>query len=201
MRGRRLIVFADYVCPFCYLAETQVARLRGDGCDVQAAAFELRPAGTPLPTLREAYMRESWDAVIEPLRHELGVEMRFPTLATRTRKAHEAVAWAREQGAFPAMHEAVYRAYWEDAADIGRIDVLMEVGASVGLDRYALKVALDIDQLSERVEQDRATAEQLRIRGAPAYLLYTPDGDGAAGGELRVGMQRYGELKAWMERQ
>jgi predicted DsbA family dithiol-disulfide isomerase len=195
----RLVVFADYVCPFCYLAETQVARLRAEGVAVQGAAFELRPAGTPLPSLRERYMHDSWRLLIEPLREELQVSMRFPTVSTRTRKAHEAAAWARERDAFDRMHEAIYRAYWEDAADIGRIDVLTEIGAGVGLDRSELRVSLDIDQFTERVEQDRAWAARLQLGGVPAYLLQADGSD--AGVELRTGMLRYDELKAWMTRE
>jgi predicted DsbA family dithiol-disulfide isomerase len=195
----RLVVFADYVCPFCYLAETQVARLRAEGVAVQGAAFELRPAGTPLPSLRERYMLDSWRLLIEPLLEELQVSMRFPTVSTRTRKAHEAAAWARERDAFDRMHEAIYRAYWEDAADIGRIDVLTEIGAGVGLDRSELRVSLDIDQFTERVEQDRASAARLQLGGVPAYLLQADGSD--AGVELRTGMLRYDELKAWMTRE
>jgi predicted DsbA family dithiol-disulfide isomerase len=195
----RLVVFADYVCPFCYLAETQVARLRAEGVEVQGAAFELRPAGTPLPSLRERYMHDSWRLVIEPLLEELQVTMRFPTVSTRTRKAHEAAAWARGRDAFDRMHEAIYRAYWEDAADIGRIDVLTEIGAGVGLDRSELRVSLDIDQFTERVEQDRAWAARLQLGGVPAYLLQADGSD--AGVELRTGMLRYDELKAWMTRE
>jgi predicted DsbA family dithiol-disulfide isomerase len=196
---RKLVVFADYACPFCYLGETQVARVRRGSGGTEGAAFELRPQGTPLPTLREPHLHDAWERVIEPLMQELQVEMRFPALATRTRKAHEAAAWARQEGAFAQLHEAIYRAYWQEGRDIGRIDVLMDIGAAVGLDRTGLKVALDIDQWTERVEQDREWAAQLGLSGVPAYLLHPRAGaEAGAGGELRVGMQRYDELRAWM---
>jgi predicted DsbA family dithiol-disulfide isomerase len=208
---RRLVVFADYACPFCYLAESALQQLRAEGVTVEAGAFELRPPGTPLPSPDEQWMRTGWQRSVEPLARELGVAMRYPAFSTRTRKAHEAVAFAREQGAMLELHQAVYRAYWEDARDIGRIDVLVEIGAGVGLDRGALRVALDIDQWTERVVGDAQRAGRLGLRGVPAYVLAGDDGtatavaDGA-GNEVntgvaqrvRIGLQRYDELRVWM---
>ncbi|HSJ07546.1 MAG TPA: DsbA family protein [Longimicrobiales bacterium] len=197
---QRLVVFADYACPYCYLADTSLARLRRErGMAVDAAAFELRPSGTPLPAPDEPWLLEEWQRVVQPLADRLGVPMRLPSFSTRTRKAHEAVAYAREHGAFPAMHEAIFRAWWRHGRDIGRIDVLMEIGSSVGLDPMALRVALDIDQWAGRVEQDAATARRLGLTGVPAYLRYVEADDGAAADvELRVGLQEHDELTTWV---
>jgi predicted DsbA family dithiol-disulfide isomerase len=204
---RRLVVFADYTCPYCYLAESALRRICADGVAVEVAAFELRPRGTPLPSPDEEWMRSAWDRSVEPLARELGVMMRYPALTTRTRKAHEAVAYATSEGAGAGMHDAVYRAYWEDARDIGRIDVLVEIGAGIGLDRGALRVALDIDQWSGRVTQDVELGTSLGLGGVPAYMRVAGErsATGAAGAagaaeraQLRVGLQRYDELRAWV---
>jgi predicted DsbA family dithiol-disulfide isomerase len=195
---RKLVLFADYVCPFCYLAEPAVARLeRETGVAVERAAYELRPPGTMLPALDGSWMREAWHRSVEPLARALDVPIAYPRLMTRTRKAHEAVAHARtqEQAAGAAMHDAVYRAYWLDGRDIGRIDVLVEIGVAAGLDGAALRVALDIDQCAAAVEADAARGARLGLRGVPAYVL--ADGtDGTA--RIRTGLQRYDELKEWV---
>lgn len=189
-----LTVLADYVCPYCYLAESAVARLRAEGLDVRTAPFELRPAGVPLPAPTAAWLQEAWRMKVAPLAEELGVVMRYPAITTRTRKAHEAVAFARDAGLGTELHEALYRAYWEDGRDIGRIDVLVEIGGGVGLDRGALRVALDIDAWTEMVAAQLAWAAEQRIQAVPAYVLQRgPD----AAGELRVGLQRYEQLKEW----
>lgn len=199
MEGTRLVLFADYVCPFCFLAEAVTSRL-DDGA-VDGAAFELRPAGTPLPDLDAAWLREAWTRSVEPLAAELGVSITRPGRATRTRKPHEAAAYARSVGLHAAMRSAIYAAYWQQGRDIGRIDVLVEIGRSVGLDPGGLRVALDIDQWTARVDEDEAWAAELGLGGVPAYVLTTGDESGtrvAAG--IRVGLQRYEELTAWMER-
>lgn len=197
----RLIVFADYACPYCYLAETQVALLRGRGDIVtERAAYELRPAGTPLMHPDEPWLLEGWKRSIDPLAASLGVTMKRPQIMTRTRKAHEAVAFARSRGTDVALHEAIYRAYWQEGRDIGRIDVLTELGSETGLDPLELRIALDVDQWTERVEEDQALARQLRLSGVPAYLLLierTGDGPPVAA-DLRVGLQRHDELTGWI---
>jgi predicted DsbA family dithiol-disulfide isomerase len=196
----KLIVWADYVCPFCWLAETELGRRGRLVAQVERGAFELRPAGAPLPDADDAGLQDVWERLVEPLARELDVMLRYPTLMTRTRKAHEAAAYARSEGALEVMHEAIYRAYWEDGRDIGRIDVLVEIGATVGLDRGGLRVALDIDQWTARVLEDQARAGQLGFHGVPAYSLQRSAGANAVlvGDEVRLGLQRYDELKAWV---
>jgi predicted DsbA family dithiol-disulfide isomerase len=214
---RGLVVFADYVCPFCYLAESVLQRLRAEGTTVEPAAFELRPPGTPLPSPDEAWLRAGWGSSVEPLARELGVTMQYPAISTRTRKAHEAVAFARANGVMLEMHQAVYQAYWQDGRDIGRIDVLVEIGAGVGLDQGGLRVALDIDQWTERVRHDVQRAASLALGGVPAYVLAggrggaawndmsaapadgaRDEGHGDVAQRVRVGLLRYDELRAWM---
>jgi predicted DsbA family dithiol-disulfide isomerase len=188
-----LLVFADYTCPYCFLAEVVLTDFRREGMPVESASFELRPAGTPLPSPAESWMRMAWEQRVAPLAAELATEMRYPTLSTRTRKAHEAAAYARSEGAFDAMHGALYRAYWQEGRDIGRIDVLTELAGEVGLDRGGMRVALDIDQWAARVDQDRALAARLRLTAVPAYVRLT---DGA----VHAGLQRYHELEEWVNR-
>ncbi|HEX2167530.1 MAG TPA: DsbA family protein [Longimicrobiales bacterium] len=198
MAEKRLVVFADYACPFCYLAEVGAVRLREAGLEVRGAAFELRPPGTPLPDARAPWMAQAWEQSVEPLAAEAGVSMAQPALMTRTRKAHEAAAYARSQGMYDRMHAALYAAYWQDGRDIGRIDVLVDIARAAGLDPSGLRVALDIDQCTARVEQDEAWAARLGLAGVPAYVL-TDDADGTGtAADTRIGLQRYDELRAWM---
>jgi 2-hydroxychromene-2-carboxylate isomerase len=191
VRQQRLVVFADYACPFCYLADTSLARLRRErGVDVDAAAFELRPVGTPLPAPDEPWLREEWRRVVQPLADRLGVPMRLPSFATRTRKAHEAVAYAREAGAFPAMHEAVYRAWWRHGRDIGRIDVLMEIGGVRGARSHGAARGAGHRPVGRPRRAGRGHGAALGLTGVPAYLRYADADDGApADVELRVGLQ------------
>jgi predicted DsbA family dithiol-disulfide isomerase len=167
--GERLIVYGDYTCPYCYLAEAQLRRVREAGVQTDYRAFELRPA--PGPTLDPAvpWIAASWQRTIGPLAARWGVEIRFPAAVPRTRKAHEAAAHARERGAFQPMHDAILHAYWVEGRDIGRIDVLVAIAEAVGLDRTETRVVLDVDTHRDRVIEESREAAELGITGVPAF--------------------------------
>lgn len=200
MTGKRLVLFADYVCPYCFLAETGVARLRERGkITIEGAAFELRPAGTVLPHIGAGWLEEVWTRSVEPLAAAMRVVLERPKLMTRTRKAHEAASYARSEGLYAEMHAALYAAYWQDGRDIGRIDVLTDVARETGVDAAGLRVALDIDQCTARVEQDEAWAAQLGIGGVPAYVLMDEEGGGTGvAADMRIGLLRYEQLERWV---
>lgn len=188
----RIVVYSDYVCPFCYLAWAGVRDLIAGGADVELRAFELRPA--PLPVLREldAGKRQAWDRFILPTAERLGLPARLPTVFPRTRKAHEAAHHARTLGLGVAMHERLFHAYFAEGLDIGRIDVLVELGESVGIDRSSMKVELDIDQYTDAVLTEAERAQHLGVQAVPAYITESD--------ELRahVGLLEPAELRAWV---
>jgi predicted DsbA family dithiol-disulfide isomerase len=191
--GADLIVYADYACPFCYLADAALAPLRAEGVRIESRAFELRPAPVPLPGMHEPYFRTGWTRGVVPLARDLGVHgLRQPRFATRTRKAHEAAAFAREHGAGDAMHRALYEAYFVEQRDIGRIDVLVAIGAAAGLDGLALRIALDVDRYAEQVVAQEAEARRLGITAVPAHLARADDGRY----RLMTGVRATDELRA-----
>lgn len=180
----RVVVYYDYVSPFCYMAEPVLRRLREEaGVRVEHRAFELWPAPAELPDPRE--QERNWAAVVEPLARELGMEMRYPRVQPRTRKAHETAAYAREHGRFDEVHDALYRAYFVEGLDIGRIDVLAELGARFGLDVQDLRIALGVDRYTEQVLAEEVEALGRGVRGVPAYVV---------DGRLVTGLQQYEDL-------
>lgn len=188
-------VFSDFACPFCYLAEPGLKRLETEGVAVRYRSFELRPS--PSPLMRpgdDPQKRMGWSQVIEPWAERVGLEMRFPEIAVRTRKAHEASLFAAKHGKGRAMRDALYAAYFAGGLDIGRIDVLVGIGDSIGLDRTALKVSLDIDQQTEQVAADRDEAMALRLTAVPAFI----GGEGMQPARL-IGLRDYDALRTWVE--
>lgn len=186
---RRVVVYSDYVCPYCYLAEPALARLRAEeGLATEYRAYELRPAPVPLPDPAAAPLAEEWRRTILPVAELLGVEIRQPGVQPRSRKAHEMAKLAAQRGMFQAVHDAMFRAYFVDGRDIGRIDVLVELGVELGLDRTEVKVTLDIDQWTERVVGEEREGLERGVGGVPTF---------AAGEETLVGLQPYTVLRAW----
>lgn len=184
--ARVLVVFADYVCPFSYLSLHALERA-ADGLAVTTEwrAFELRPSPAPL---REASADAEW-LIAEQLAAEAGIVLTRPTHQPRTRKAHEATKFAATVGMDTPLRRAIFVAHFA-GRDIGRIDVLVDVASSVGIDPLALKVALDVDAHTDDVAADAALAHSLEIEGTPAFV---------AGGDVRIGYLSVEHLRDWLK--
>ena len=162
-------VFADFTCPFCYVTEAALRRVVDTvGATAEYRAYELYPAPAPAPAPAD---EKGWREAVEPVAARLDLPLEPPTFRPRTAKAHEAARFAAERGAAAAFRDAVYRAFWGDGRDIGRIDVLQEAATQAGLDPLDLKIALDIDRFREAVLHDADVAARLRIPGVPTLYV------------------------------
>ncbi len=173
-----LDVWSDYVCPFCYLEEPILNRMReefGDQLTVRWRAFELRPE--PVPTLppHGDYLVDIWDRAVYPMARERGMTLKLPPVQPRSRRALEAAEFAREQGKFDAMHAAIFRAFFEEGRDIGEMETLLGLGEKCGLERSALENALTSGEFRARVLADEELSKELGVSGVPAMLLRRHD--------------------------
>lgn len=166
-----VVVFSDFACPFSYVTEAALRRMTSAGeVEPTHLAWELYPAPAPLPPADDG----AWMQALRPLADELGLALRVPA-PVRTRKAHEAAAFAASKGAGTVMREALFAAHFAEGRDIGRIDVLVEIGASVGLDASELKVVLDVDAFSARIQAEQDAARQAGVEGVPTVVAGTGD--------------------------
>jgi len=185
-----VVVFSDFTCPFCHVTEAALRRLEDEGLAApRYAAFELHPAPAPLGLPSADDVRAAL-----PLAEELGTRLNVPRSLPRTRKAHEAAKLAERKGVGRAMREALFAAYFGEGRDVGRIDVLVELGAALGLDATELKVVLDVDTFSGAVDADRALAARIGIAAVPALVV-----GGGADAELVSGAQPYAALRGLLQ--
>lgn len=198
----RITVWSDYVCPFCYLQEPVLERIRDElGSDVaiEWRAFELRPE--PVPTLDPGgdYLHGIWNSSVYPMAERRGMLLRLPPVQPRSRRALEAAELARERGRFDAMHHALFRAFFEDGRDLDDPQVLLEVGTSVGLNAEELRSALEQGRYTETVLRDERLAQELGISGVPAMLVRPADA-ALEDAEVVMGGQPYESVRAAVER-
>jgi predicted DsbA family dithiol-disulfide isomerase len=73
------------------------------------------------------------------------------------------------------MHEALFRAFFEQGRDIGNIEELCAIAGEKGLDAHALRAALDEGRYTAQVLDDEQLAHSLGITGVPIMLLRTAD--------------------------
>lgn len=170
----QIAVWSDYVCPFCYLERPVLDRIRnelGDDVQIDWRSFELRPEPEPTLDPNAEYLHRIWNQSVYPMAQERGMTLKLPPVQPRSRKAHEAAEFARDAGRLDAMNKALFKAFFEEGRDIADIDVLLEIGQSVGLDREDLREALISGRYVQRVLDDQHLAKQIGISGVPALIV------------------------------
>ncbi len=109
------------------------------------------------------------------------------------RKAHEAAVFAAARGVGPTFRAAVYAARFGDGRDVGRVDVLVELGGALGLDRSELKVVLDVDTFAARIAAEHRAARAAGVEEVPTLVA----GEGTRA-RWWVGAGPYAELRRWV---
>ena len=168
----KVIVYRDYVCPFCFLEVPALERLgREEGVEIDYRAYELRP--DPVPTLDPGgdYLVTTWRNSVYPLAERLGVPIQLPPVQPRSRLAFEGLEFARDHGRLAEYNRAVYEAFFQQGRDIGQVDVLADIAAGVDLDPGAFRAALEDHRYLGRVLEQEKKAADVGIDAVPARIV------------------------------
>lgn len=198
----RLTVWSDYVCPFCYLEEPVLERLRqeyGEAVELEWRAFELRPA--PVPTLdpNGEYLHTVWNRSVYPMARQRGMTLRLPPVQPRSRSALELAELARERGRFDEAHRALFKAFFEEGQDLDNIAVLVKIGTAVGLDGAEVRAALEQGIYRACVIDDERQAAALGITAVPTVMV-SRAGKPLEEAEVISGAQPYEVIRDAVER-
>jgi predicted DsbA family dithiol-disulfide isomerase len=172
-----LRIFSDFTCPFCYLGIGVIEQLMREVDDIQVewVCYELHPevpeAGMPLA---EKFPEYDLDALFEELRVKgarYGYEFAEVTLLSNSRKALEASEFARDRGKHAAFHLAAFRAYFGEARDIGRVSVILDLAAQVGLNPEELLEALNEHRYADRLKEGREEGSRYNVSVLPTFVF------------------------------
>ena len=164
------ILHFDFVDPVSYLLDRELAAAETEtGIEVTRAGVEISPPPHPLGTLDDAVWRPRWEEATH-VADILGVTLHRPRLVPWSRKAHELMEHAREKhpDVLPELRRAVMEAFFRDGLDIGRVDVLVELATTHGMDRTETKAVLDVDRFGEDVARRRDDALEAGLRVVPS---------------------------------
>jgi predicted DsbA family dithiol-disulfide isomerase len=87
-----------------------------------------------------------------------------------SRLAQELGKWADTQPGGEALHDALYRAYFVDARNIGDPDILVELAQSVGLSAAEARAVLTERRFKDAVDADWAKSRQYGLTGVPTFV-------------------------------
>ncbi|MDS0260770.1 DsbA family oxidoreductase [Haloarcula sp. S1CR25-12] len=191
--NERIVVYSDYVCPFCYLGRASLDQYRAGRdapLEIDWRPFDLRSQqrredGTidhSVDTGKdEAYFEEAKQGV-RRLQEKYDVEMDLEIATDIDSLPAQVVSYALKERenyeTWLAFDEAVFEALWRDGRDIGDADVLADIAADAGVDPETVEEILADDGARSAVREQFRQARQQGVTGVPTFAY---DGYAARG--------------------
>lgn len=181
-------IYSDVICPWCYVGKRRFeAALSAPGMPQDIAItwrpFELNPDMPVDGMERAAYRARKFgpeksrelDLSMAETGREVGIKFAFDRMqrTPNTRAAHRLIWQAERQGLAiqNALVDNLFKAYFENGRDIGRMDVLLDLAKSAGVSAADARSALDDDASLEAVLDLEDAGINMGIRGVPFFLL------------------------------
>ncbi|ELZ23271.1 DSBA oxidoreductase [Haloterrigena salina JCM 13891] len=180
----RLELYADYVCPFCYLGTRsleQYREAREEPLEIDWQPFDLRsgkrnPDGSidhEADDGKDDQYYEQAKQNVRRLQEEYGVEMNQIMATEVDSLPAQQASWYVKQEypeQWAAFDEAIYQALWQNGRDIGDADVLADLAETVGLPVDEIRSAVDDDGLRTELEDQFQAAQRRGITGVPTFV-------------------------------
>lgn len=163
-------LYFNFRSPYCYLATKTMWRLFDD----YHASLVWRPLGgwdgrsppevalKKLPVARQDMARFA---------RRLGIPVNPPPKRTDPTLAGAGSLLAEEKGLLRPYVVEVMRREWGEGADIGRLDILLDAGAAIGLERDELAAAATDTQRQARLEANWQEADGKGAIGVPTFIV------------------------------
>jgi predicted DsbA family dithiol-disulfide isomerase len=179
-----LIVFSDYVCPFCYLGKAamdQYLDSKDDPPEVQWHLYDLRgykrnPDGSIDSDVDDGKDEDYFEQArenVRQLKEEYDVEMDVEaSMEVDSWNAQQVALYVREElgeDAFLRLHERLFDAHWQDGLDIGDPDVLRDLVAEVDLEDDVVDAALT-SEWDEKLRERFDAAQEAGVTGIPTFV-------------------------------
>ncbi len=173
MQPINVVIFSDYLCPFCFLAKEIVKRIKEKkeyNLNIIWRPFDLHPIRSMMPPLDSPYIKQAWQSV-QRLAKENDITIKLPNYISLTRKALETAEFAREKGIFKECHERIFNAYFLEGKDIENEETLIEIVSDLGLDPEELKQKWKDQKYFEIIKDSIRELHSVGITGVPTFFI------------------------------
>jgi predicted DsbA family dithiol-disulfide isomerase len=175
----KITLFSDFICPFCYIGFETVRQMKREfDLEVDWRGFEIHPdwPATGIPAekvygkMDPGARKGAWER-ISAMATDIGLTMRPPSMLTNSHNALAACEYAIAAGKGEEFEACVYRAYFEDGANIGDVEVLKKLGTEVGLDSTEIAAAIESPKIHLRLKNNTMVAHQHGVSGVPTFFI------------------------------
>ena len=192
-KASKIVVYSDYVCPFCYLGRASLAQYqegRDEELEIDWRPFDLRsgkrnPDGSIDHSVDDGKDDDYYEQAkqnVRRLQEQYGVEMDLDIATDVDSLPAQVVSYyIKQQHPYETwldFDEAVFEALWTEGADIGDEELLVELAEAAGVGGDEVRAALDDESLRRDVRAQFSDAQQAGVSGVPTFAY---DGYAARG--------------------
>jgi predicted DsbA family dithiol-disulfide isomerase len=189
-------IWSDVMCPWCLVGYGKLTKglalLEGEiEAEIRWHAFELNPDMPPEGEERSAHIARKYGRTIDQTRGvqdqmrqaavDAGVSLDYsgpgeapPAMMWNTFDAHKLLIWALESAGPDVQMKlklSLFDAHFGQRLNLGDHGILIDIAASVGLDREAAAAALTSTELAAHVRAEEQAAFDMNITGVPAMVV------------------------------
>lgn len=187
----KIIYWADYACPYCYIGETALKQAIKNlkleqEITLEMKAFELEPDG---PKSYEAPTAErnakKYGYPVEEIRknieevnrrgQKLGLDMHYDkSRYTNTFDAHRVTKLAQsktDKKIADKLQERLFKACFTDSLELADYETLIMLASESGLEESEVKDVLLSEKYSDEVRADESEAFHSGIQAVPFFVI------------------------------
>jgi predicted DsbA family dithiol-disulfide isomerase len=172
-------VFTDYICPFCYVGDVRLERLREHfDLKINWCFLEIHP-DTPasgMPVQRLGYADAVWRQMMNNLQAMGAAEnlvFREHDFTTNSHRALLLAEAAKEAGAdvFYRLHRRLFSGYFTEGLNIGDTSVLRALAADCGVAAATVERAWQAAHYEQQLQRYLAAAHELKVHATPTIFF------------------------------
>ena len=104
---------------------------------------------------------------------DVGLPMGERTMTFNSRLAQEMAKWAESSGKGAEFHAAVFRAYYVEGRNIGKVEELISIAGSVDLPEGEARSVLEAGKYKGAVDADWSRCHALGVTAVPTFMVGT----------------------------
>ncbi|MBK1635066.1 DsbA family oxidoreductase [Rhodovulum adriaticum] len=181
-----LDIFADPICPWCYigkrLLDTALQRHPDHPFAITWHPFQLNPDMPKQGMDRRTYLEAKFGgktqaaqtyAEIAEHAREAGLDLNLAaiTRTPNTLDAHRLIHWAGIEGRQQAVISFLFEAYFQNGQDIGDPDILRAIAERAEMDGAMIARLLASDADVEDIRARDAHARERGVTGVPTFIV------------------------------
>ena len=190
--------YFDFSSPYAYFAAQKIDEVAMEfgGREVEWKPFLLGVAmkttkNEPLAhqPMKGEYSEQDWDRLARFMKVPWKMPVHFPIASLTPARAYYWIL-DRDKDLAKEFARACFHSYYAEGSDIRSVDVIVEIGKSVGLDGDELRDAVRDGEIKERLKDETWAAVQAGVFRSPFFIV---------DGEKFWGSDRIWMIKRWLK--